>query len=735
MRIFLRILGILVLLLIVTVASVWIFRVSLAQEAARLALDRAGLTDIRFRLTDVGLAGAGLTELDLGPNQPRIDSLRVEYTIPGLIGQRIDSIVIDGVRYERSLAPQPAAAQGTDTPGASDTAPWLARIIEILENLNVVIRLTNADVTLHDLPTLDTVRLGGLAILDFREQPGQVEVDLRRLPLLEAQSASQSTGSELAPFAWRAAGTAAQGRLRLEGVADLGLEGLSLSGWRLEAARYEGPLALDLGSSDLAVSGSAPLHVSARDGAGPQRVEGAVDKPRLALDWSPGGINSITISDSRVSLPASGLELAGLAATIPFSGQGLAGSADVRSRVTQTGPDALLTSLEHSLTLSAQGGMDRPVADRPVADRPVTDRPVRDHQVRAPQATTTKGTDAGGQGQGVIMLRGRIALPKGAGSLPLQGRYDTADGSGQGRLGPVTLNFTENGLQPADLSPRLSSVRDVRGALALEASLRRSKAGGLRTTAVLNFRDVDLELPTSTVLEGLSGQLNLVSAKTIGTPGIQTLTARRIASPFPLDKPQVRFDLTLAPEGPVITVHEARGGFAGGTVRLAPFTYRASETDRDLTITLEALSLGQLLDDWAADRVKGSGVLTGAVPVRLTREGAIIADGKVTAEGPGTLQVQWGEARAGLMAQGNEVGLMVRALEDFRYDTLKVNVARPSEGDLAFAITLGGHNPAVLDSQPFIFNITLSGNLEELLGALSAGQGLTTDLLRGRLGR
>ena len=100
---------------------------------------------------------------------------------------------------------------------------------------------------------------------------------------------------------------------------------------------------------------------------------------------------------------------------------------------------------------------------------------------------------------------------------------------------------------------------------------------------------------------------------------------------------------------------------------------------------------------------------------------------------PCSFSAHWAAAASALGGAGEQVALMLSALEDFRYDALSATLDVAGDGDAAVMIHMQGHNPAVLDGYPFAINTGLSGNLTKLLGALRQGAQLSTDLVNPRI--
>ena len=90
-------------------------------------------------------------------------------------------------------------------------------------------------------------------------------------------------------------------------------------------------------------------------------------------------------------------------------------------------------------------------------------------------------------------------------------------------------------------------------------------------------------------------------------------------------------------------------------------------------------------------------------------------------------------AASAFRGTGEQVALMLDALEDFRYEALTATLDIGADGAAAAMVRMRGNNPAVLEGYPFAFNIGLSGKVTELLAALRQGAQMSTDLVRPRL--
>ncbi|MFW5970206.1 MAG: intermembrane phospholipid transport protein YdbH family protein, partial [Halofilum sp. (in: g-proteobacteria)] len=75
------------------------------------------------------------------------------------------------------------------------------------------------------------------------------------------------------------------------------------------------------------------------------------------------------------------------------------------------------------------------------------------------------------------------------------------------------------------------------------------------------------------------------------------------------------------------------------------------------------------------------------------------------------------------------VDLMLRALRDFEYEKIEIDLARELVGASRVDIQMQGRNPNVMDGHPFDFNIAITGDVEPLLEAVARGRELTDELI------
>lgn len=350
-----------------------------------------------------------------------------------------------------------------------------------------------------------------------------------------------------------------------------------------------------------------------------------------------------------------------------------------------------------------------------------------------PALVTLDGGLDGGEDAPIWRASGLARLAQGAVRVPISGRVDLASGALRAAAGPTLLRFGAGGVSAAALSPAYAGDLALDGAASLSARIWRSQKGWVEGAAELDLQGLSIDAPDAAV-EGLRGTVALSRLLRPATKTPQTVTADRVILGAPLTDATVTFAIDPLRTGSVLRLDSAIAAIAGGALSAENAAIPLGGGPFDLTVGIDGVDLATLVRDWSIEGLSGEGRLSGALPIAVDARGVAIDGGRVAAEGPGVIRVDFGDARQALAGQGQQVDLLVRALEDFRYTALSVGVSRPADADLSLAVSMAGANPEVLEGYPFQFNINLGGQLEKILAAVRQGQRLGSNLVRSGLG-
>jgi hypothetical protein len=160
-----------------------------------------------------------------------------------------------------------------------------------------------------------------------------------------------------------------------------------------------------------------------------------------------------------------------------------------------------------------------------------------------------------------------------------------------------------------------------------------------------------------------------------------------------------------------------RWEFAQGRIRAAPFTIGSEGMQFSTTLTAERLQLNQIFALAQLDGLTGEGTMHGTLPITVSGSEATITGGELVSDRPGWVRYRPDEAPAALQAGGENVNLLLQALENFRYEELRLTIDGRTDGDMDVGLHLAGANPDLYGGHPIEFNLNLEGALADVVRA------------------
>ena len=96
-----------------------------------------------------------------------------------------------------------------------------------------------------------------------------------------------------------------------------------------------------------------------------------------------------------------------------------------------------------------------------------------------------------------------------------------------------------------------------------------------------------------------------------------------------------------------------------------------------LTLTAERLKLDEIFALAQLDGLSGEGTMHGTLPITIAGAEAVIEHGELVSDGPGWVRYRPTQPPAALEAGGQNVNLLLQALENFRYKDAPAHHRRP----------------------------------------------------------
>jgi hypothetical protein len=335
-------------------------------------------------------------------------------------------------------------------------------------------------------------------------------------------------------------------------------------------------------------------------------------------------------------------------------------------------------------------------------------------QPRFPPVELAGRATARDDGSGDLDLLIEATLFTGAVRLAAKGRH--AAKSGAGRLDLVPSRLVLAGVPPDSRAFGFSLANWIdhwSGEIGLAGHLGWAK-GALEGELAANLDGVNAEGPDGSI-EGLRGALTFSGPTPLVTRGVQVVAADKLEFGMALDQPRAKVRLAL--DGRLL-VPEASAVLAGGRMRLVDVTVDLADGSISGKLIVSGMGLQPLAALARLDGLSASGALGGVVPFSWTPDkGLVIPESRLTASGPGVVRYDPDPVPVALAGAGEQVGLMLQAVQNFHYEDLSVTLSGSPGQDMVMTLALAGSNPDLHGGHPLQFNLNLSGQLNDILGA------------------
>jgi hypothetical protein len=307
--------------------------------------------------------------------------------------------------------------------------------------------------------------------------------------------------------------------------------------------------------------------------------------------------------------------------------------------------------------------------------------------------------------------------------LSLSARHQRANGQGQASLSlqPLVLTGAD---QLRALAPALAqSLSDARGEISASASAQWGKDKA-QSQLSLRLKDIALAAP-GFKLAHLNAALELDDLAPLHSAGAQALSA---TFELPALK-SVPLELRFSVAKQRLRLEHARAEVFGGA-------FVTNDGEIDIASGASRIDLGVENIDLASaflvlnlEQLKGSGRLSGRLPLRFEGGHIAVEQGQLQSSGAGVVQIGANALTDKLQSYGKDVELAFRALSDFHYQSLVISADKALHGPGKAMFHLQGNNPAVMQGQPFNFNISLETDFDYLAALLLQLSGVTNSAL------
>jgi hypothetical protein len=330
-------------------------------------------------------------------------------------------------------------------------------------------------------------------------------------------------------------------------------------------------------------------------------------------------------------------------------------------------------------------------------------------------------------------LDGEIELIAAGGqpSLRARGRHSLKTGQGEGEILDARLRFAPGVLQPVDINPAMTqTIENVFATISLRGPVTWD-GGAVTPELTLKIEELaaaakNFELFDANVTAVLTG------APALASPAGQQFSGQvRVGrlDPVPFD---ISFQLAPGQSGlaPQLVVEQLAVELAEGRLTTERFTLTPPSIDADVTVRVAGADLARVFEVIGVAGIGGTGRIGGEIPLKVRGNQVAVNGGRLTNDGPGKVFYDFAALPEPLIDRDDTVTLALQALSNFDYDDLQVEMDKALDGPGKLTLRLTGANPDVLESHPFIFNISLESNFDRLAALVLEGLTTSQGLLR-----
>ncbi len=295
--------------------------------------------------------------------------------------------------------------------------------------------------------------------------------------------------------------------------------------------------------------------------------------------------------------------------------------------------------------------------------------------------------------------------------------HNLANGKGQGR---IIFRSTATDMHEIISYLQLPDLSASHGNLSLEAGLVwNTQSTGIEFSSLISASKLDVAYGEYQLMAGE------ITMKLAGWPRLKSTQPVEMSwgecdMGVPLEDLRMTFDLDLDPAAKIfsITGHSLNASVFSGQISSTDYRYEIASRSGYANLTLEQLDLDQILSLQEED-FQSSGKINGSVPVQVNQGKLNVSSGTIAAIDPGGfIKYSPSQAVANLVAQNEQLKVVVDTMSDFQYHSLDAELEYSPEGNLVARTALKGSNPAYENGREVHLNLKVEQNLATLLKSL-----------------
>jgi hypothetical protein len=228
------------------------------------------------------------------------------------------------------------------------------------------------------------------------------------------------------------------------------------------------------------------------------------------------------------------------------------------------------------------------------------------------------------------------------------------------------------------------------------------------------------------LFNGLESSQDLVILPRVHSKTPGKISLEHLTGGIDLDTITTSIELKPSVHGSLPQIHLSNfnASLFDGTLNSPDIIYDLNRAESNFTININKINMEPLVGLLQQNDLQVSGRLSGTLPIQIINKKISVKNGELHNEPPG------GEIRytPGNLDQQGITGYALKAVQDFRYDSLQTTAMYAPSGELDLDIHLQGISPLLDKKRPVHLNIHAEQNLPDLLKSLRFSKGLIEKL-------
>jgi len=172
----------------------------------------------------------------------------------------------------------------------------------------------------------------------------------------------------------------------------------------------------------------------------------------------------------------------------------------------------------------------------------------------------------------------------------------------------------------------------------------------------------------------------------------------------------------------LLQIQNFKADIFGGKVSAKSIPVSLTGKSFETKLEIVGLNVEKILEVYPQEKLSGTGLIDGTLPVAISKQGIIVKDGTLSSRSPGLIRYAPDNLSSGLASTNQQFAVLLDALRNYHYSSLNLKVDYHQDGTLLLGVNMKGQNPDYNKGQAINLNLNIEENIPALIKSLQAGR-------------